>query len=199
MHRFLPLAPPKRAWLHPLTPLLYILVRFPLSQLFSRLRSSSLSLSSQETCSSPLIIFVALHWTQSRSSTSLSCCRVQSWTQHCRCGLSRVTQHGSTGQLLCGMGERGRRESGAGALCTHRDLPPEDAGICASTAWGEAVPAAGGARSEPGGVHVQHCFWGNGSQVRDPTHITVRHHNPGHLHWLVCHDPDQLCPQSTCQ
>lgn len=24
MHRFLPLAPPKRAWLHPLTPLLYI-------------------------------------------------------------------------------------------------------------------------------------------------------------------------------
>lgn len=47
---------------------------------------------------------------------------------------------------------------------------------------------------------MQRWFWGNGSQVRAPTHhgaITVRHHHPGHLHWLACHHPSQLCPQRT--
>jgi len=44
-----------------------------LSLLFSRLNSpSSLSLSSQERCSTPFSIFVGLHWTFSSSSVSLS-------------------------------------------------------------------------------------------------------------------------------
>lgn len=43
---------------------LYILMKFPLRHFFSRLNiSQSLSLSSQERFSSPLIIFVVFHWT----------------------------------------------------------------------------------------------------------------------------------------
>jgi len=46
-------------------------MRCPLSLLFSKLnKPSSLNLSSYETCSSPLIILVALFWTRSKSFTS---------------------------------------------------------------------------------------------------------------------------------
>ncbi|KAK4827484.1 hypothetical protein QYF61_018784 [Mycteria americana] len=48
--------------------------RCPQSLLFSRLNNpNSLSLSSQERCSSPRIIFVALLWTHSNSSMSFLC------------------------------------------------------------------------------------------------------------------------------
>ena len=44
-------------------------MRSPQSLLFSKLKKpSSLNLSSQESCSSPLIVFVALLWTHSKSS-----------------------------------------------------------------------------------------------------------------------------------
>ena len=47
-------------------------MRSPGSLLFSRLnKPSSFSLSSQEKCSSPLIIFIAILWTRSKSPTSV--------------------------------------------------------------------------------------------------------------------------------
>lgn len=58
---------------HPPFRYLYALIRFPLSLLFSSLnRLNSLSIFSFERCSTPLIILVALCWSQSRSSKSLS-------------------------------------------------------------------------------------------------------------------------------
>ncbi|XP_063182760.1 phospholipase ABHD3 isoform X5 [Chroicocephalus ridibundus] len=58
-------------------------LRSPRSLLFSRLNiPNSLSLSSQERCSSPLIILVALLWTHSNRSMSFSCRGLQSWTQY---------------------------------------------------------------------------------------------------------------------
>ncbi|KAK4821027.1 hypothetical protein QYF61_012113 [Mycteria americana] len=58
--------------------------RCPHSLLFRRLNNpSSPSLSSQERCSSPLIIFMALLWTCSNRSMSFLCWGPQSWTQYC--------------------------------------------------------------------------------------------------------------------
>ncbi|KAK4816023.1 hypothetical protein QYF61_011013 [Mycteria americana] len=60
----------------PLAPFKYwkAAIRSPPSLLFSRLNNpNSLSLSSQERCSSPRIIFVALLWTCSNSSMSFLC------------------------------------------------------------------------------------------------------------------------------
>lgn len=82
-----------------------------------------------------------------RSSVSPLCCRAQNWTQRCRCGLSRVTQHGGSTGSCSGDGREGEEGAQPGALCTHRDLPPWDVGVSASTAWGELIPAAGSARS----------------------------------------------------
>ena len=62
-------------------------MRSPLSHL-------SLSLSSQERCSSHISIFVALLWTHSRSSLSLLSCGAQNWAQNSRCDLSRAEQRG---------------------------------------------------------------------------------------------------------
>ena len=57
--------------------------------LFSRLNSSSsLSLSSYQRCSSPFIIFPALHCTLSSMSMSLLYWGAWNWTQHSRCGLT---------------------------------------------------------------------------------------------------------------
>jgi len=75
-------------------------VRSPCSLLFSRLNSpNSLSLSSQERCSSPHIIFVALLCTRSNRSMSFLCRRLQSWMQDCRWGLTRAEQRGRTPSL----------------------------------------------------------------------------------------------------
>ena len=65
-------------------------MRSPWSLLVSKLnKPSSLSLSSQERCSSPLIILVALLWTCYKSSTSFLCWGPQVWTQCCRWDLTR--------------------------------------------------------------------------------------------------------------
>ena len=65
-------------------------MRSPRSLLFSKLnKRSSLKLSSQERCSSPLIILVALLWTRSKSSMSFLYWGPQAWTQYSRWGLSR--------------------------------------------------------------------------------------------------------------
>ncbi|KAK4827490.1 hypothetical protein QYF61_018790 [Mycteria americana] len=65
--------------------------RCPQSLLFSRLNNpNSLSLSSQERCSSPRIIFVALLWTCSNRSMSFLCWGPQSRMQYSRRGLTRV-------------------------------------------------------------------------------------------------------------
>ena len=62
-------------------------MRSPLNLLYSKLnKASSLSLSSQERCSSPLTILVALLWTHSKSSVSFLYWGRQAWTQHCRWG-----------------------------------------------------------------------------------------------------------------
>ena len=67
-------------------------VRSPWSLLFSRLNSpNSLSLSSQERCSSPLINFVALLWTCSNRSMSFFCWGPQNQTQYSRWGLSPLS------------------------------------------------------------------------------------------------------------
>ncbi|KAK4805320.1 hypothetical protein QYF61_018183 [Mycteria americana] len=42
----------------------------------------------EERCSSPLIIFMALLWTRSNRSMSFSYCGPQSWTQHSRAALN---------------------------------------------------------------------------------------------------------------
>jgi len=76
-----------------LTPTLEIFLRSHRSLLFSRLnKPSSLSLSSQERCSCPLIILTALHWPLSSSSSSFLNWEAQNWTQHCRWGLTRAEQ-----------------------------------------------------------------------------------------------------------
>ncbi|KAK4820562.1 hypothetical protein QYF61_001625 [Mycteria americana] len=57
-------------------------MRSPRSLLFSRLNSpNSLSLSSQDRCSSPQVIFMSLLWTCSNSSMSFLCRGLQSWMQ----------------------------------------------------------------------------------------------------------------------
>ena len=53
-------------------------------------KPSSLSLSSQERCSSPQIISVALLWTRSKSSTSFLYWGLQAWMQYSRWGLTRA-------------------------------------------------------------------------------------------------------------
>jgi len=71
-------------------------VSFPQSLLFSRLNSpNSLCLSSQESYSSPLTVFVALLWTCSNRFISFLCCRPQSWMLYSRWAL---TQSGLEGQ-----------------------------------------------------------------------------------------------------
>ena len=71
-------------------------MRSPLSLLFSRLNSpSSFSLSSQERCSSPLIIFVALLWTHSNRSTSFLYWGLQTWMQYSKWSLTRAEQRGA--------------------------------------------------------------------------------------------------------
>ena len=63
--------------------------------LLSRLnKPSSLSLSSQERCSSHLLILVALRWTLSSSSSSFLKWGAQNWTQCSRWGLTRAVQRG---------------------------------------------------------------------------------------------------------
>ena len=82
-------------FLHPPFRYLYTLMRSPLSLLFSKLTSSSsLSFSSQKGCSSPFIIFVALHWTLSNTSVYLLYWGAQHWTQHSRYGLTSTEQRG---------------------------------------------------------------------------------------------------------
>jgi len=67
---------------------LFTLIRSSLNLLFPRLDSpSSINLSSQESCSSPLNIFMAFHWTLSSMFMSLLCWGGQNWTQHSRSGL----------------------------------------------------------------------------------------------------------------
>ena len=64
-------------------------------RLFSRLNSpSSLSLPSQERCSSPLIIFMVLLWPHSDRSMSVLCWGLQSCMQDSRWGLTRAEQRG---------------------------------------------------------------------------------------------------------
>ena len=53
-------------------------------------KPSSLNLSSQERCSSPLAILVALLWTSSKNSTSFLCWGPQAWTQCSTWGLTRA-------------------------------------------------------------------------------------------------------------
>ena len=61
-----------RSCLHPSFRYLYTLIRYHPRFLFSRLNNPcSLSLSSQERCSSPSVIFMALHWTISSRAVSL--------------------------------------------------------------------------------------------------------------------------------
>lgn len=82
---------------------LYTQMRFPLSLLFSS-SPSSLSPSSQEKCSGPLIILVPLCWTLSGRSTSLLYRRTQNWTQNCsRCGLTIAVEWGMI--IFCSPGQ----------------------------------------------------------------------------------------------
>jgi len=65
------------------------------SLLFSHLnKRNSLSLSSEEWCSSPLIISVALLWTRSNSFTSFPSGGPQAWMQYTRWELTRTEQRG---------------------------------------------------------------------------------------------------------
>ena len=71
-------------------------MRSPRSRLSSRLnKPSSLQPSSQESCSSPLTISVALLWTPSNSSPSFLCWDPQPRMQHCRWGLPGAEQRGT--------------------------------------------------------------------------------------------------------
>lgn len=71
---------------------------FPL--VFSVLNSpSSLSLSSQERCSSTLIIFVIFCWTCSSTSIPLLSWGIQNWTQHSRIGFNSAKWRGRTTHL----------------------------------------------------------------------------------------------------
>jgi len=74
-----------------------ITIRSSQSLLFSRLKSlSSLSLLSQGTCSSPLIIFLTLVWTCSNSPMSFLCWEPWNWAQYSRWGLMRAEWRGLT-------------------------------------------------------------------------------------------------------
>ena len=65
--------------------------RSPLSLLSSRLNNANpLSRSSQEKCSSPLIISMALLWTPSNRSMPFLCWGLQSWMQDARGILTRA-------------------------------------------------------------------------------------------------------------
>ena len=76
---------------HPPLRYLKAFIRSPLSLLFCRLnKPSSLSLSSQERCFGPLIIFVALRWTLSSSYSSFLNWGAQKWTQYSRWVLTRA-------------------------------------------------------------------------------------------------------------
>ena len=67
---------------------------------FSKLnKPSSLNLSSQERCFSPLIILVALIWTHSKSSVPFLYWEPQAWTQYSRWGLTRAEQRGTITSL----------------------------------------------------------------------------------------------------
>ena len=84
------LSPPSS---HPPFRYSYRLIRFPLSLLFPRLNGPGFpSLSSQERCSSPLIILAPLSWTPSSISTSFSHWGAQNWAQWSRCGLTSAEQ-----------------------------------------------------------------------------------------------------------
>lgn len=66
-------------------------MKSPCSLLFSRLNNCNfLSLTSWESCSSSLIIFLALLWTGSSRFTSFLCWGFQSWMLHSTCGLMRA-------------------------------------------------------------------------------------------------------------
>ena len=66
-------------------------MRFPCSILYFRLNKiSSFTLSSQERCSSPLIIHEALLWTLSKSLTSFLCWGPQTSMQYSRWSLTRT-------------------------------------------------------------------------------------------------------------
>jgi len=72
----------------------------PRSLLFPWLnKPGSLSLSLQERCSSPLIIFVALLRTHSNSSTSFLCLGPQTWMQYSRWGRVRTEERGKIPSL----------------------------------------------------------------------------------------------------
>lgn len=74
---------------------LWTLMMSPLSLLFSRLNSAnSLSPSSQERCSSPLMVFVAVCWDHSSKSMPLLYWRTQHRTQDSSCGLISAKQKG---------------------------------------------------------------------------------------------------------
>jgi len=71
-------------------------MRSPRSPLFSKLnKPNTLNLSSQERCSSPLIIF----WTHSNSSMSFLHWGPQAWTQYCKRGPTRAEQRGTITSL----------------------------------------------------------------------------------------------------
>ena len=77
-------------------------MRSPLSLLFSKLsKPSSLSLSSEGQFSSSLIIFVALLWTLSNSSTSFLYWGPQTWTQYSRWVLRRADRGGQSPLCPC--------------------------------------------------------------------------------------------------
>ena len=77
-----------------------IFLNSPQSLLLSRLNSpSSLSLSSQERCSIPWIIFVALLWMCPNSSMSLLYWGPHIWTQYCRWGHTSTEQRGRINSL----------------------------------------------------------------------------------------------------
>lgn len=63
-----------------------------LSIFFSRLNNpSSLHLTSSIRCSSPLIIFVVLHWTCFNMSHFFLSWKAQNWTQHLRCDITSLS------------------------------------------------------------------------------------------------------------
>lgn len=75
-------------------------VRHPPEALFSRLSSlSSFRLSSYGRCSSPLVIFVVLHWTWSSKSFSFLYWGTRSWTQCSMCGFISAKQRQKTTSL----------------------------------------------------------------------------------------------------
>lgn len=78
--------PEGRAFSHPSFSHICMLVRSPMSCLLFRLNSFSvLSLSSCETCSSPLTTLMSLHWNLNISLLYW----IPSWTEHSRCGFTK--------------------------------------------------------------------------------------------------------------